>query len=125
MNLTGVFSNAERVKQNAPVVWQRASSVINAREKRSEARSSSLVRTTSEHGNQLLRGRESCRRGVLLAQAVRCSSFRPVPDSGYRWCRSSLSMNVPPFLRLGCHIERSLTRIGAAGHHCSFKKCRA
>lgn len=68
------------VKQNAPFgVWQCASSVINAREKRSKLEI--FIASATKHGNQLLRGRECCGRGVLLAEGI---SFCLVPDLGYR-----------------------------------------
>lgn len=76
------------VKQNVLLVWSQrhAGAVINAREEKREE-IFIAVRTATEHGNQLLRGRECYSRGVLLAQGVRCSSFRaPVSDREYRRC---------------------------------------
>lgn len=80
--MPNIVTETVPVKDSVPthgVVAHGASGVINAREEKREEIFIAL-RTATEHGNQLLRGRECYSRGMLLAQGVRCSSFRPVPD---------------------------------------------
>lgn len=95
------------VKQNARFgVWQRASSVINAREKRS-SKVEIFIASTTKHGNQLLRGRECCWRGVLLAEGV---SFCPAPDLGISFVFDHHRWTNHPFFFTTCVSHRTIIK---------------